>query len=306
MSVTFSEQAQFFLESSQNRKRNPVKIATVTAWQASLKKWLIPHFQDAPLGTVANASVRTLVEKMYRHGLSASTIVTYVNLVKLIVASALTEEGEPQYPRKWNSNFIDLPTVTNQRQPFFKPEELEAIVKNSTGQVRMLSALLAGTGLRVGEALGLEIRHISPDGGTLKVEQSAWATTIQTPKTVNAHRQVDLHSDLAAMLAEFVDGRKTGLVFRNAHGNLMSQTNTLRRDFHPLLKRLGIEKQGFHGFRRFRCTWLRRNAVSEDLVKYWLGHAAKDVTDRYSKVSEDTEFRKMVSEKVGLGFAVCR
>ena len=91
MSVTFREQAQFFLESSQNRKRNPVKVATVTAWNASLKKWLLPHFQDAPLGTVANASVRTLVEKLYRHGLSASTIVTYVGLVKLIVASALTE-----------------------------------------------------------------------------------------------------------------------------------------------------------------------------------------------------------------------
>jgi site-specific recombinase XerD len=306
MSVTFNEQAKFFLESSQNRKRNPVKIATVTAWQCSLKKWLIPHFQDALLGTVANSSVRTLVEKMYRHGLSASTIVTYVNLVKLIVASALTEEGEPQYPRKWNSNFIDLPTVSNQRQPCFSREQMEAIVLNSTGQVRMLSALLAGTGLRVGEALGLEIKHISPDGRTLTVEQSAWATTIQTPKTPNAFRQIDLHSELAAMLSEHVEGRSSGLVFRNVKGKLMSQTNTLRRDFHPLLKRLGIEKQGFHGFRRFRCTWLRRNAVSEDLVKYWLGHSTKDVTDRYSKVSEDAFFRKMVSEKVGLGFAVSR
>lgn len=306
MSVTFSEQAKLFLESSQARKRNPVKIATVTAWNASLNKWLIPHFQDAPLGSVANASVRTLVEKLYRHGLSASTIVTYVGLVKLIVASALTEEGEPQFPRKWNSNFIDLPTVTNQRQPFFKPEQLEAIIKNSTGQVRMLCALLAGTGLRVGEALGLEMKHISPDGRILRVEQSAWATTIQTPKTVNALRQIDLHSSLAEMLVGFVDGRSNGLLFRNGLGKLMSQTNTLRRDFHPLLKRLGIEKQGFHGFRRFRCTWLRRNSVSEDLLKYWLGHASKDVTDRYSKVAEDTEFRKMVSEKVGLGFAVSR
>ena len=190
MSVTFSEQAKLFLESSQARKRNPVKIATVTAWNASLNKWLIPHFQDAPLGSVANASVRTLVEKLYRHGLSASTIVTYVGLVKLIVASALTEEGEPQFPRKWNSNFIDLPTVTNQRQPFFKPEQLEAIIKNSTGQVRMLCTLLAGTGLRVGEAPWVrDETHIpgwedSPSGAI------SWATTIQTPKTVNALRRL--------------------------------------------------------------------------------------------------------------------
>jgi integrase len=99
-----------------------------------------------------------------------------------------------------------------------------------------------------------------------------------------------------------MDWRKEGFVISNSKGKPLSQTNLVRRDFRSLLKRLGIEKQGFHGFRRFRRTWLRRNQVSEDLLKYWLGHAPQDVTDRYSKVSEDENFRHTVSEKVGLGF----
>jgi hypothetical protein len=70
-----------------------------------------------------------------------------------------------------------------------------------------------------------------------------------------------------------MDWRKEGFVISNSKGKPLSQTNLVRRDFRSLLKRLGIEKQGFHGFRRFRCTWLRRNQVSEDLLKYWLGHA---------------------------------
>jgi integrase len=37
------------------------------------------------------------------------------------------------------------------------------IVEKSVGQERVLYALLAGAGLRVGEALGLESQHISED-----------------------------------------------------------------------------------------------------------------------------------------------
>jgi integrase len=306
MSVTFAEQSQWFLEHALSRKRNPVKPSTVAGWKGALNKWLLPHFKDAPLASVSNPALRSLVEKMYRSGLAAQSIVTYTTLVKLIVASALNDEGEPVYPRKWNSNFIDLPTITTQRQPCFTSEQMSAILQNSEGSSKVLYGLLAGSGLRIGEAFALETKHILSEGRTLRIEQSCWGTTIWTPKTQNANRYVDLHSELAELVREHVGIRKEGFVFQNSLGGPLSQTNVVRRSFHPLLKRLGIEKQGFHGFRRFRCTWLRRNQVSEDLVKYWLGHAPQDVTDRYSKLSEDENFRHTVSEKVALGFQLTR
>ena len=82
-----------------------MKPATVSTWKYSLGKWLIPYFGDAPLATILNASALSLVERFYKHGLSAQTIPTSVNLVKLIVASAIDENGEGIYPRKWNSSF---------------------------------------------------------------------------------------------------------------------------------------------------------------------------------------------------------
>jgi hypothetical protein len=42
--------------------------------------------------------------------------------------------------------------------------------------------------------------------------------------------------------------------------------------------------------------------VPEDLIRFWIGHADKSVTDGYSKVKEDREFRKVCAENVGLGF----
>ena len=41
------------------------------------------------------------------------------------------------------------------------------------------------------------------------------------------------------------------------------------------MEKLGIEKQGFHGFRRFRVTHLESNNVPHALVKYWTGHAQR-------------------------------
>ena len=94
------------------------------------------------------------------------------------------------------------------------------------------------------------------DGNKITVAQSVWEGRIQTPKTVNAFRQVDLHPTVAAMLRDFVDDRKQGFLFRTRTGTPFLQSNFLRSSLYPILKELEIDKQGFHGFRRFRVTTL--------------------------------------------------
>jgi hypothetical protein len=72
------------------------------------------------------------------------------------------------------------------------------------------------------------------------------------------------------------------------------------------LKKLGQPKAGFHAFRRFRTTWLRKNRTPEDLIRFWLGHADESVTDGHSKLREDVEYRREVVNKIGLGFEISR
>jgi len=59
---------------------------------------------------------------------------------------------------------------------------------------------------------------------------------------------------------------------------------------------------GFHAFRRFRLTWLRKNGTRRDLERYWMGHAAEEVGDLYSKLKDDVAFRQEWAERIGLGF----
>jgi hypothetical protein len=147
-------------------------------------------------------------------GLSPATIRDYSNVVKAVVASAINEDGECLFPRTWNEEFIDAPTVKHQRQPSTNKEGMESILREATGQYRALYALLAGCGpLRVGEALGLEIgKHISEDCRTFSIQQKAKRGKIQPYlKTENGEREVDLCTSLAAMLKDHIGARTSGL-----------------------------------------------------------------------------------------------
>ena len=305
LGVTFREQAKLFMEQKASSKRKPLKPATLCTWQNCLDKWLNPNIGDNPLANINNAAMKQLVAKMDAAGLSAKTIINYSGLVKLIVASAKSKEGEPLFSRKWDSEFIDLPIVRNQRQPKFSIETMSAIVQNATGQYRVLYALLAGSGLRIGEALGLEVgKHISNDCRTLYVRQSVWEGETQKPKTASALRDVDLCPALAAMLNAFIAGQTTGFLFKNSTGKPLAQSNVLRRSLHPILTALEVPKAGFHSFRRFRATHLSKTRVPESLRKFWMGHSETNQTEEYVKLFDEVVYRQEVADSIGLGFEV--
>jgi integrase len=224
------------------------------------------------------------------------------------VASAVNEEGEQLFPRKWNHEFVDMPVVDKSKQntPHFTSEVIAGILKSSKGYKQMFCALLGGTGLRAGEAIGLEIdKHISEDFRTLYIRQKVRRTKLELfLKTDAGRRDVDLCPALAAVLKAYVGDRTSGFLFHNRKGNFLSQTNLLRRGLHPALEELKQPKAGFHAFRRYRLTWLRKNRVHADLERFWMGHENETVGDGYSKMKEDVAFRLEQAETVGLGFAL--
>jgi integrase len=211
------------------------------------------------------------------------------------------------HPRNWNFHFIGLPVIDEkkQRKPSFTAREVEQILARAKGRYRVLFALLAGTGLRIGEAFGLRLgEHLSGDFSTINLRQSVWRGSVQAPKTDNAVREIDVPSSLAAFLNASVGGRTSGFLFQTESGRPLTQRNVLRDGLGKIRRDMKLEGgKAFHSFRRFRTSHLRKNRVPWDLQKLWLGHANKDVTDRYAEqLKEDVEWRKQEAERVGLGF----
>ena len=306
--VTFREQAAWWLEHVQQRKRKPVAPASIESWQGCLDVWILPNLGDVPLSSVGNLALKGLVAKMVKVGLSPKTINTYSQVVKSVVASAVNEEGEQLYPRKWNHEFCDMPVVDKRKQktPCPTSEVVTGIIAKTKGYKQMFLALLGGAGLRAGEAIGIEIdKHISADFQTIKIRQKVRRGKLEHfLKTKAGRRDVDLCSALAGMLKSYVGDRTSGFLFQNKNGKFLSQTNLLRRGLHPALKNLGQPKAGLHSLRRFRLTWLRKNRVPADLERFWMGHENETVGDDYSKLKDDVAFRLEQAEKVGLGFEI--
>jgi integrase len=123
-----------------------------------LDKWVLPNLGDRLLADVKNGALKELVEKMADAGLSPKTIHTHAQVVKIVVASAVNSEGDQIYPRKWNHDFIGLPIVEKEKQhrPTVTEAELGEILASTNERYAILFALLAGSGLRIGEALGLK------------------------------------------------------------------------------------------------------------------------------------------------------
>lgn len=303
--VTFRQQSEVWLNQMQTRRRKPVKPATIQGWQCRLRKWVNPHMGDVPLADVNNLVLKGFVSHLVDSGLAANSIRLHVQTVKMVVASAIDDNGEPVYPRKWNSNFIDLPEIRNEHRPSLTSEQITAILKASSGQHRALYALLAGAGMRIGEALGLEVGHLTADCSIVSITQSVWSGNVQQPKTHNAYREVDLDPALASLLKDHIGDRKDGFLFQGYRDRpISSQSSILKRNLYPILEAIGCPKMGFHSFRRYRVTHLRKKRVPEDLLRFWIGHADKSVTDGYSKVKEDVEFRQLCAANVGLGFEI--
>jgi integrase len=116
-----------------------------------------------------------------------------------------------------------------------------------------------------------------------------------------------LPSNLAEYVRQFVGNRKSGFLFESGSGKPLNQRNVSCRGLGKIRRDLNLDQDGkcFHAFRRFRTAHLRKNRVPWDLEKFWLGHANRDVTDKYAEqLKEDLEWRRSVAEKTGLGFSL--
>jgi integrase len=313
--VTFREQSKVWFDYMSFRKSDPVAPSTLETWAVCLRKRLVPILGDLPLTAFVEDQTPAVefVSKLHAEGRAAKTIRNYVQVLKAVVASAKDKKSRKQlYPVPWDEEFLDIPAIRKQNTPCFTGAQVTLIVARASGQYRVMFAVLAASGLRFGEILGLKIENVRDGGQRLIIVEKNWKGVQQDfLKTINGERTVELHSSVAAMLREHIGDRTAGFVFPNIKGKAHSQTNIIRRYLHPILLGNGEmpgvtgAKAGNHAFRRYRNSYLRKKSCPAGLLKYWLGHSRRnDMSDVYDKSPEDFEWRAEMAEQLGVGFSL--
>jgi integrase len=190
------------------------------------------------------------------------------------------------------------------KQRYFTQDQLPQIIQAAPGPYRVLLALLACTGMRIGEAAGLHLDDPDLENGVIFVRRSVWNGEELEPKTENAVREIDIDPVLVALLREHIGSSRRIRLFEARNGSPLSAGNIRKRILHPLLDKLGIPKAGLHAFRHSRVTVLRKNGTPADRQKQWIGHSSLKTTDRYSHTDRELEYRRKAASRVGLDLIV--
>jgi integrase len=181
------------------------------------------------------------------------------------------------------------------------PTQVKALLMAATGhRNEALYIVAVHTGLRLGELLGLKWTDIDLDAGRLTVRRSLKVTEngldFGPPKNKASRRSVPLSKTAVATLrahrarqnAEILaapEWQDTGLVFPNRVGKPMDHNNLYYREYRPLLKRAGLEEQGFtfHSLRHTFASALCNKREYPKVIQALLGHSSITQTmDTYS------------------------
>ena len=306
--TTFRDQAAWWIAEIKAgrilhaKKRTQIRPATIIGYETAVS-YLNEQIGDMILASVDNPEAKSLIAKMRlevhngKPRFGEKTIVEYFSVMQKVIKSAVDNQLKQVYPRNWDLSAICLPRVNpkNQHRPRLSHKEILDIVSKSKGRYRVLFALLPGSGLRISEALGLEIKHVSNDGSIVTVNQQRGKNgqVEAYPKTDAGLREVELDPSLAKMLRDFIGDRKEGFLFQTENGTTLNPQNLYRDALAPILREIGRKSVRYHAFRRFRESVLLRSECRDILINFWMGHADAEMSSRYGmQLLEDVAFRQ--------------
>lgn len=285
----FDEYARAWIQRYQGRTRRGFDEDTRESYAAALEAHAIPHFGSTRLRDIEREDVEDLIAKLQQHGLSPSSISKYVAPVRALF-SDLVERGKltanPALALKINAKAARS-TGGDGVEKAMTRAELTAVLEAIPERHRLIFGLMAGTGCRISEALGLEWRDLGHGGATLRIERQWYRGKLKrNTKTDAGARTIELPPALGAALWE-VGGGATGPMFHTRTGNRLNDRN-LRRVLDAAAERAGVAGVSHHTFRHTHGSILLDEGWSIPEVSRRLGHADPQITAKvYSHAMVD-------------------
>lgn len=177
------------------------------------------------------------------------------------------------------------PTRPARRRPpeVLTESEAVALIKACSARAptgirnRALIAVLWRCGLRISEALALELRDLDFEAGTIRVRHGKG----------DKSRTVGLDEQTAALLARWLDRRRDlspgarAPIFCTLRGGRID-TSYIRHLLPRLARKAGVDRPVHaHGLRHTYAAELAREKTPINVIRDALGHTSLAVTDRY-------------------------
>jgi integrase len=247
-------------------------------------------------------TVQAFYSDLRARGVGART----VQLCHLRLCQALSQAVKWGILHRNVCDAVDAPRVTHAPGKVWTADDARRFIAAGEGtNLEALWVLVATTGLRRGEALGVRWQDLDLDDRTMRVRQSVVIyknkPIIQEPKSAAARRVVKLDPETVAMLrshrAQQLERRlalgpiwhELDLVFCTGDGKALNPNN-LYRILDKVMARAGVPRIRLHDLRHSHTTLLLAAGMPIKAVSERLGHAKASTTlDTYAHVLPDMQ-----------------
>lgn len=163
------------------------------------------------------------------------------------------------------ASFIKLPENVKKEKDIFSAEEIEALEKDGSQEAKVV-LMMVYTGMRIGELFNLRVENVHE------------TYVIGGEKTkAGRNRIIPIRSEGRIFFAEFKQ-RATNEFLISGYSGQKVAANFRKRDYYPLLDRLGISKKTPHTARHTFASWAVANNIKPELLQKMLGHADYSTT----------------------------
>ncbi len=228
---------------------------------------LILEFGPQKVDQISKKDIQNFISKL-NVSVGAGAIRRYISVFRSICQWA---DEDFVLPR------LTLPRKRRTQQDFYTVEEFRKLIKASSGEEKALVMLLAETGCRVGEAIGLQTRDLS--GNTLKIERDVCGGILQdSPKTDSSLRSITISDQLVAELRHLILNGDECFIFRTPEDK-MSYPLRLTKMIKSVCEKAKVEYRSPHAFRRGSITFMINDLhIPERVVGLRVGHFSGGVT----------------------------
>ncbi len=276
--LTFAALAEMFLES-----KVKARTSTIASYRELLRLHIVPYFGERKAETI-----RSLDVERFRNELAAGATVTARKPGPRTVNKCLTLlVGVFNYAKRHRivvgnpaEEMDKLPT--NPRQPVvLTADELRKVFAALVDPYRIPLLLIAYTGAREGEALGLRWSDVNWSERTVAIRRQYRAGLFSDPKTKSSARTVELPAELVLELRRWRLACPKGphdLICPSEKGGPMSGSVLLQSGLYPAEDRAGVRRARVHDLRHSFASNLLAAGVDVVTVSKALGHANVNIT----------------------------
>jgi integrase len=269
--------------------------ATTRVVDNALRLHLLPQLGDLPMGAVRRSHVQAIV-KVMSESHSAATVGLVYGVASRMFASAVDDRVIGVSPcRK-----ITLPKGDGVEVVPPTVEQVVTLTEKADARYKAAVVMLAGSGLRIGELLGLRVSDVDFLRRTVRVErQRRQNGTLGPPKTATSVRTVPLGKVVVDALAAHLAAYPSDEWLFTEPGGAPIAYRRWRTLWDATRTEAKLPNVGTHDLRHFFASALIAGGASVKQVQTTLGHANASITlQTYSHLwpGDDDRTRNVIDE----------